>query len=486
MDWSKIVTACVANGYKGKPDDVQAVKAFVTENLDLYDGDKPVDIEAAFAAKSSKPRTRVVMVDNSDETDSLKAKLAEAEAATKAAKDAARKAASAAVLGGAADDDDTIGNTPQGFTIGNVAAKSYDRKAKKGRMATSFATAEEAEIFGSLLVTNLMPGRATKRMREVAEWARKANISTTNTTGGFSVPDMFIPTMIELRELRGAARQVLSFIPIKGDKVDMPRDTGGVTVYWPGEAGNITESNPTGNNVSVVANKMTALTRVSNELLNDSAIAFGDWVARRISYAFADKEDEAVFNGDGTSTYGGHTGFRAKLFTSATVANNAGLVVGSGNAYSELVLNDFIGVMARTPSYVTSGQWVMHKEFYYNTCVRVGFGAGGVTSTEIINGVPTPKFLGAPVVFAQVMPRVEANSQVCALFGDFNQAAKAVEVAGGMQLATDTGGDNFTADVTAFRGVNRVGITVHDAGNVNATAASRVPGPVVGLITAAS
>lgn len=476
MDWSKIVKVLTANGFTGDGSDLAAVKAFAADfNLVGEDG-TAIDLDAAHKATASKARKPLVVP--SVDVDAMKAENAKL-------REQARKAASAAAMtGGGTDDDDP--HVPQPFKIGNAVAKSYDRKAKKGRNETAFSSSEEAEIFGSLLVTNLMPGRATKRMRDVADMAVKANITTTNTSGGFSVPDMFIPTLIELRELRGAARKVLSFIPIKGDKVDMPRDTGGVTVYWPGEGGNITESNPTGNNVSVTANKMTAITRVSNELLNDSAIAFGDWVARRISYAMADKEDEAVFNGDGTSTYGGHTGFRSKLFSSATVANNAGLVVGSGNLYSELTLTDFIAVMGRTPSYVTGGKWVMHKEFFYNTCVRVGYGVGGVTATEVQDGVMTAKFLGAEVVFAQVMPRVEGNSQVCAIYGDFNQAAKAVEVAGGFQLATDTGGDNFTADVTAFRGVNRVGVTVHDAGNVSATASLRIPGPVVGLITAAS
>lgn len=479
MDWSKIVTACVNNGYKGKPDDVNAVKAYVAEHLDIYDEDnKPVDLDAAFAAKSAKAKTKIVLVGNTDETDALKAQNA-------ALKEQARKAASAAVLNGAAaDDDDTA---PNRFTIGNMAAKAYDRKAKSGRGSTAFASAEEAEMFGSLLTVALMPEKASKRMKEVAEFARKANIGTTNTSGGFAVPDVFIPSLIELKELRGAARQVLSVLPAARDRVEMPRRTGGVTVYWPGEGGNITESNPSGNNVGVTANKMTAITRVSNELLNDSAIAFGDWVAREIAYGFADKEDQAVFNGDGTSTYGGHVGFCPAIKAlSGTIANIAGLVVGSGNAYSELALIDFEAVIGRAPAYVTNGYWVMHKRFYYEVCARLSLAAGGVTSTEIQGGIRTPMFLGAPVVFAQVMPSVEANSQVCALYGDFNQAAKAIEVAGGMQIATDTGGDNFTADVTAFRGVNRFGVTVHDVGNASATAASRIPGPVVGLITAAS
>jgi len=474
MDWAKIVKVLKANGYTGDGSDLAAVKAFAADfNLVGEDGNA-IDLDAAHKAFASKSRKPLVVP--SEDVDAIKAENARL-------KDAARKANSAAALTGGGTDDDTQ-NVPQTFKIGNAVAKAYDRKAKGGRMKTSFSSAEEAEIFGACLATALVPERATKAMRDIADSARKANITTTNTLGGFTVPDIFIPTMIELRELRGAARQILSVIPTKSDKVSMPRDTGGVTVYWAGEAANTTESNPTGNEVGVTANKMSAITRVSNELLNDSAIAFGDWVARRIAYGFADKEDEAVFNGDGTSTYGGHIGFRSRLFTSATVANNAGLVVGSGSTHATLALVDFEAVMGVAPSYVMGGEWVMHKQFYYNVVVKLALAAGGVTSTEIVNGIPVPKLLGAPVRFSQVMPRITASSQVCALFGDYNSAAKAIEVAGGMQMATDQGGDNFTADVTAFRGVNRFGITVHDVGNVSATAALRIPGPVVGLITA--
>lgn len=475
MDWSKIVKVLTANGFTGDGSDLAAVKAFAADfNLVGEDG-TAIDLDAAHKATASKARKPLVVT--SVDVDAMKAENAKL-------REQARKAASAAAMTGGGTED---GQAPQTFKIGNVAAKAYDRRAKEGRGKTAFSTAEEAEMFGALVATELLPGRATKAMRDIADSARKANITTTNTSGGFTIPEVFMPSLIDLKELRGAARQVLSVLPASRDNVTMPRRTGGVTVYWPGEGGNITESNPTGNDVQVTANKMTAITRLSNELLNDSAIAFGDFVAREIAYAFADKEDEAVFNGDGTSTYGGHTGFREKIKgLSGTIANIAGLTVGSGNAYSEAALIDFEAVVGNSPAYVNNPYWIMHKATFWATAGRLMLAAGGVTYTELANGIRTPMLLGYPVVFAQVMPRVEANSQVYALFGDFNLAAKAIEVAGGMQLATDTGGDNFTADVTAFRGVNRFGVTIHDVGNASATAASRIPGPVVGLITAAS
>ena len=54
-------------------------------------------------------------------------------------------------------------------------------------MKTSFSSAEEAEIFGACLATALVPERATKAMRDIADSARKANTTTTNTLGGFTV-----------------------------------------------------------------------------------------------------------------------------------------------------------------------------------------------------------------------------------------------------------------------------------------------------------
>ena len=44
----------------------------------------------------------------------------------------------------------------------------------------------------------------------------------------------------------------------------------------------------------------------------------------------------------------------------------------------------------------------------------------------------------------------------------------------------------FEQDEIVIRGTERFDVVVHDVGNQSATAASRVPGPIVGLITAAS
>jgi hypothetical protein len=57
-------------------------------------------------------------------------------------------------------------------------------------------------------------------------------------------------------------------------------------------------------------------------------INMGDDLAGEIAYAFALKEDQCGFIGDGTSTYGGMQGVCTKIKgLSGTIANIAGLVV---------------------------------------------------------------------------------------------------------------------------------------------------------------
>jgi HK97 family phage major capsid protein len=115
---------------------------------------------------------------------------------------------------------------------------------------------------------------------------------------------------------------------------------------------------------------------------------------------------------------------------------------------------------------------------------RVMLAAGGVTAAEIAAGRRQPMFMGYPVEFAQAMPSTEANSQVCALFGALDLSS----LFGDRRMTTIATSEhlNFAEDELAIRGTERFDINNHDVGNASATAADRVPGPIVGLITAAS
>lgn len=314
----------------------------------------------------------------------------------------------------------------------------------------------------------------------------RAQVESENEKGGFLVPHEFGNDMIDLREQFGVFRRNAKIVPMISDSRSDPRRTGGLEGYWVDEGDEPPESEKGWDRVGLRAKKLMVLARLSSEISEDSAINTGDDLAGEIAYTMAKKEDQAGFNGDGTSGYGGIVGVRTKLKgLSGTIANIAGLQVGTGNLYSELLLNDFAGVVARLPEYADTptAKWFVHRSFFYNVMVKLLLAAGGITAADI-EAQRVKRFLGYEVEFAQAMPKKEANSQVCALLGDLSKGARV----GSRRETTIALSEHsrFRTDEIEIRGTERVDITVHDVGNANSDADLQEAGPIVGLITAAS
>lgn len=375
---------------------------------------------------------------------------------------------------------------PQALAIRQGAPVELARTLPRHGKLRNFKDAERAYRFGQWVMAAPMGvARAAQFCRDHGLEIR-AMSEGQNEYGGFLVPEEFGNDLIDLREQYGVFRRNAKVVPMSSDTRSDPRRTGGLTAYFVNEADAITASDKSWDRVNLVAKKLGVLARVSSELNEDSVISLGDDLAGEMAYAFANKEDECGFNGDGTSTYGGIVGACAKIKgLSATIAYIAGLQVGTGNAYSELTLTDFEGVVGRLPQYADtpSAKWFVHRSFYYNVMVKVMLASGGVTASEI-EQARNKQFLGYEVEFAQVMPKVEANSQVCALLGDLSLAASL----GSRRETTITMSEHsrFANDQIEFKGTERFDINVHSVGNADATAANRVTGPIVGLITAAS
>ena len=347
---------------------------------------------------------------------------------------------------------------------GTVAGKSADERAYR---------------FGKWFKGAVVGDQASKQWCDQNGIQTKALSEGTNYLGGYLVPPEFSTDIIDLRETYGVARQVARVVPMSSDTLTIPRRTGGLTAYFVGEASTITDSNKTWDQVNLVAKKLAALTLWSSELNEDAMISIGDDLAGEIAYAFSQKEDECYFNGDGTSTYGGITGVRSKLRNvDSTISNIKGLQVATGNAYSEIVLGDFHGVLGRLPLFARAGAtWVMSATFFDTVAHKLQTAAGGNTVVDIANG-GVPRFLGYPVTLSQVMPTTEANSQICALLGNFRQGT----TFGDRRLLSLALSSEykFAEDQLAIRGTERFDINVHDVGNTTAA------GPIVGLITAAA
>lgn len=303
-----------------------------------------------------------------------------------------------------------------------------------------------------------------------------------NETGGFLVPEEFENVMIDLRLQYGVFRPNANVVPMSSDTKGRPRRTGGLTAYPIGAGVAITESTKGWDKVGLTAKKWGVLAKYENELSDDAVINLADDLAGEIAYAFAYTEDLCGFNGDGSSTYHGIVGVREKLKgVDGTIANIKGLQVASGNAYSEIVEADLLGVISKLPQYARrSGQvkWYCSHVIWATVLQRIALAKGGVTYAEM-NGELKEVFLGKPVEIVEVMPTTEANSQVCLLYGNLSQAAMFGDRSGVTIAMSDSDSTDFAEDQMAVRGTERFDINVHSVGDTS------VAGPIVGLITAA-
>jgi len=317
----------------------------------------------------------------------------------------------------------------------------------------------------------------------------RAHSGEVNSTGGALVPTEFENAIIDLRVEYGVFRANANVVPMSSDVKIRPRRNSGLTAYFVGSGDAITESEKTWDNVSLVAKKVGVLAKYESELNEDAIISIADDLVNEIAYAFAQKEDECGFNGDGTSTFGGIVGVREKLKgLSGTIANIAGLQVASGNAYSEIVLGDLQGLIGRLPQFARragGNKFYCSQQFYATVLTKLAQAVGGVTYSEI-SGALQPTFFGVPVEITEVMPSVEANDQVCLLYGNLAMAAMMGDRRGVEISMSDSHSTDFASDVMAVRGTQRFDINVHDVGNASATASARLGGPIVGLITAGS
>lgn len=314
-----------------------------------------------------------------------------------------------------------------------------------------------------------------------------------NYSGGFLVPEEFGNDIIDLREQYGVFPRYAKRIPMKGDTFSRPRREGGLTAYFVAEGGSITASQKTWSRVSMTAKKLAAIAIWTNELNEDAVMNLGDDLAGEIAYAFASKIDDCAFNGDGTSTYGGILGVINKIEAQITASGNVAycpqVVVASNATWASMVQADFSKMIGQLPVFSdVPGQvaWFCTKTFAAQTMGRLMYSASGNKKDDLTGAAPK-EFLGYPIEYVQSMPKVSAATTIECLLANFNQAADygiRRETVVDMSTHATIGSDSlFVQDGMAIRGKMRMDINVHDIGTWNATAASRVQGPVVALRT---
>jgi HK97 family phage major capsid protein len=304
-----------------------------------------------------------------------------------------------------------------------------------------------------------------------------------NSLGGALVFEDFSNTIIRLVEKFGVSMNLAQRVTMATDTLLVPKRLTGVTGYWIGENTTITTSDPTASMVQLVAKKLAIATRVSNELLADNSVSVAQWLAQEYSTEMAAKVDDAFFNGDGTSSYGGIRGL--SQINDGTHTASVVSAASGNTSLAALDIDDYLVGLAKLPRYaIGTSAWYMHPQVYHRSVQRmmlssgtagsgtIGALAGGNTAANLAQGTPNT-FLGLPVVWVLKMESSPTTGGVYAYVGDISLSS-IMAMKSDMQVATSTD-RYFEADQTAFRAVQRLDINHHSLGdNTNA-------GPVVAL-----
>lgn len=369
-------------------------------------------------------------------------------------------------------------DTSAGQSTGRVGAIKIPAKAAVHGSLKAFTGPDaqrNAYIAGNVILAGLYKNEAAAQFcRSHGLQVSNSMVTNDNSTGGFLVPDEMQSAIIRLREERGVFPQYANRVPMGSDIITVPRLLADVTAYWVGEGSEITASDANLGQAELMAKKLSALTKISSELDEDAVVDIGDLITQSMAYAMADKIDEAGFNGDGTSTYGGVVGLKNALHANAIQGAATG-----NDAPLNLDMADFEATIGKYPQYSSaSPRWFMHSAVYWAACARLVDAAGGNTTVTLANG-PQMMFLGYPVTFVQVMPSTTSTiaSTIVAYFGDLKLSStygtrRSVRT----QVSLDR---YFENDLIGIKTTERVAILNHETGDTIRTR------PMIALKTAA-
>ena len=271
--------------------------------------------------------------------------------------------------------------------------------AAKYNKSGVFASSDDAYTAGKFLL-------ATAGDRKAADFMA-AQSEGTDSEGGFTVPAPLASELINLIEEYGVARNVCRRIVMGAPTWTVPKLAGHATVFYPNEAEAITASDLSFAQVSLTAQKMAGLVKMSTEISEDSLISMTDTIVRDLAWSFAKAEDEALFSGN------------ANLYATG-IEGDTGIADHDVANVASLALTDLTAaVVAAGQERGLNHQWYMSPTLWNGQVRDILNAAGGNSQADLVAGV-RPTLLGYPVNLVNAMKGAGANSSgdLLCVFGD--------------------------------------------------------------------
>lgn len=362
----------------------------------------------------------------------------------------------------------SVHSTKTGYNSQLTRTKAaYDMAVRNGEKFMGkqcvFGSADEQEMFGAAARLSITKGgfhHYKHVANDMAMIGKTAGSTSDNAWAGTLVISEVAPNIINLLHQHGAARQLAGTTPMKDGVQSVKRRSADMAFSYVTEGGAIAETNPTYNQVELIARKTAGIARLNNELLDDSAFDLGGEIADSTRAGANLFEDQEYFFG----THGTHGGLAGAIDSSSTY--DAALAT-NWEDYTVPKLQAWLGKV--NPEAWTSGtvQIACSSAFYFSVLRRWAMSAGGNTGDKILNGIGGGySWDGIPVILTEVLPSTYSADQTVAYIGSFKRGTKMGEVKGSAQL-TSSGEAFWTTSQFAWKFEERLAFNFHDVGGTS-------------------
>lgn len=232
--------------------------------------------------------------------------------------------------------------------IEKVVAKIHPPKRKMAWASDAAADKDAEKIYLGQFLKAITPGAGQLVDSSVRAHIKATMVEGSDSLGGYVVPEEYSNEIIKLEQQDAIIRRLARIFPMGTDTRNLPKQLTNVSVSWTGEGTAHTETNTTLGRIVQTAKKVSALVKMTDELLTDNNAALDRFVMELVSEAMGREIDRVAFAG----TTGGGDPFDGVLYASGV--NSVSM------AGASLVGDDLINlIMAPNAKYRQGGTLVM-------------------------------------------------------------------------------------------------------------------------------
>lgn len=258
---------------------------------------------------------------------------------------------------------------------------------------------------------------------ENVDFARKSMLVGSDPDGGYTVPtamsNMIIERLFEIDPIRSLA----SVENISTGAIEWLVDFDEADAEWEGGETVITDETgtPQLNKKRIDAYTLAARVRVTQTLLEDSAVNIESWLSRHIGQKFGRMEGEAFVSGDGVGKPRGFLTWPDGADGTYGVVEQIPMLHAT-----TLTVDGFIQVKyAMIEQYLNRGTWLMNRTTM-REATKMKTGDGDFIWKPGLASDPTSTILGLPVRMSTSMPAIAANA-LSVVLADWKEAYMIVD-----------------------------------------------------------